>query len=157
MTTAQAMKVEYINPFLTATVDAFDTMLNCKLTRGKPYLQNGAQPEHEVSGIIGLTGKAKGMVVLSMSRSAALGSTAALLGERPCDINAEVSDAIGELANIVAGSAKAKLVDLDLSVSLPTVVIGKNHILQFPTKVTPICIPFTSGLGLITVQVGLES
>jgi chemotaxis protein CheX len=150
------MKVEYINPFLESTISTFKTMLGCVLTRGIPYVKNGSQPEHEVSGVIGLTGKAQGTVVVGLGREAALRATEAMLQERPPEINGDVVDAIGELANIIAGGAKAQLEHLDLSVSLPSVITGKGHCIQFPTKVTPICIPFDSDWGLITVEVGLS-
>ena len=149
------MRVEFINPFLVATISAFDTMLGCTLTRGTPYVKNGGQPEHEVSGVIGLSGKARGTVVLSLSRHAALSATEVLLQERPPEINADVTDAVGELTNIIAGSAKAKLEHLQLSVGLPSVITGKCHCVEFPKKITPICIPFDSEWGLITVEVGL--
>lgn len=149
------MKVEYINPFLTSAISAFDTMLGCRLMRGTPYIKNASQPEHEVSGIIGLSGKARGTVVLSLSRQAALNVTGVLLQEQPTEINADVADAVGELTNIIAGGAKAKLEHLDLSVSLPTVITGKCHCVEFPRKATPICIPFESEWGHITVEVGL--
>jgi chemotaxis protein CheX len=149
------MKAEHINPFLASTISVFDTMLNCKLKRGVPYLKNGHQPQHEVSAVIGLSGKAQGTVVLGLSREAALGAAEALLQERPAEINGDVTDAVGELVNIIAGGAKAKLEHLDMSVSLPTVITGKSHCIEFPTKITPICIPFTSAWGEITVEVGL--
>ena len=149
------MKAEYINPFLTATISAFETMLACTLTLGTPFVKNGSQPEHEVSGIIGLSGQAKGTVVLGLGREAAISATEALLQERPLEINADVTDAVGELANIIAGSAKAKLEHLNLSVSLPTVITGRGHCVEFPRQVTPICIPFESEWGPITVEVGL--
>ena len=149
------MKVEYINPFLMSTISVFSTMLNCKLDRGTPYLKNGTQPQHEVSGVIGLSGKAQGTVVLGLSREAAISAAEAMLQERPTEINGDVTDAVGELVNIIAGGAKAKLEKLDMSVSLPTVITGKGHCIEFPTKVTPICIPFMSAWGEITVEVGL--
>jgi chemotaxis protein CheX len=149
------MKVEYINPFLMSTIAVFDTMLKCKLERGAPYLKNGTQPQHEVSGVIGLSGNAQGTVVLGLSREAAIGAAEAMLQERPAEINGDVTDAIGELVNIIAGGAKAKLEHLHMSVSLPTVITGKFHCIEFPTKVTPICIPFNSVWGEITVEVGL--
>ncbi len=101
---------------------------------GSPYLKNGTQPQHEVSGVIGLSGKAQGTVVLGLSREAALGAAEVLLQERPPEINGDVTDAIGELVNIIAGSAKAKLEHLELSVSLPTVITGKCHCVEFPTE-----------------------
>lgn len=149
------MKAAYINPFLTSTISAFDTMLGCALTRGTPAVKDGSAPEHEVSGIIGLSGKARGIVVLGLSRTAALCAAEVLLQERPAEINSDVTDAVGELANIIAGGAKAKLEHLNMSVSLPTVITGKCHIVEFPSKVTPICIPFESDWGPITVEVGL--
>ena len=149
------MNVEYINPFLTSTISVFDTMLQCKLERGTPYLKKGTQPQHEVSGAIGLSGKAQGTVVLGLSREAAISAAEVLLQERPAEINGDVTDAIGELVNIIAGGAKAVLEHLEMSVSLPTVIIGKCHCIEFPTKVTPICIPFQSAWGEITVEVGL--
>ncbi len=149
------MKVEYINPFLTSAIAAFDTMLGCPLTRGTPHIKSDAQPAHEVSGVIGLSGRARGTVVLSLSREAALNATAVLLQEQPAEINADVADAVGELTNIIAGGAKAKLDHLDMSVSLPTVITGKSHSVEFPKTVTPICIPFESEWGRITVEVGL--
>jgi chemotaxis protein CheX len=150
-----AMKVEYINPFLLSAISAFETMLGCKLSRGTPYVKNGPQPEHEVSGVIGLSGKARGTVVLSLSREAALNATAILLQEPVKEINGDVTDAVGELTNIIAGGAKARLEHLSMSVSLPTVITGKWHCVEFPKKVTPICIPFESQWGRITVEVGL--
>ena len=149
------MKVEYINPFLTSTISVFDMMLQCKLERGTPYLKNGTQPEHEVSGVIGLTGNAQGTVVLGLNREAAISATEVLLSARPPDINGDVTDAVGELVNIIAGGAKAQLENLNMSVSLPTVITGKCHCVEFPTKITPICIPFKSIWGDITVEVGL--
>ncbi len=150
------MKAEHINPFIVSTIAAFETMLKWPLTRGTPYIKNGAQPSHEVSGVIGLSGKAQGTVVVGLSRETALRVAEVLLQERPPGINRDVVDAIGELTNIIAGRAKSQLEHLDLSVSLPSVITGRSHCIQFPTKVTPISIPFDSEWGEITVDVGLS-
>ncbi len=149
------MKVEYINPFLASTIAVFDTMLGCELTRREPFVKQGCHPEHEVSGIIGLSGKARGTVVLSLSKEAALRATEALLRDPPTEINADVIDAVGELTNIIAGGAKARLKHLAMSVSLPTIITGKSHSVEFPKKVTPICIPFDCEWGYVAVEVGL--
>lgn len=153
--TGASMNVEYINPFVTSVISLFDTMLGVKLTRGQPFVKSGMLPEHDVSGIIGLTGKAKGVVVLSLGRQSALSATEVMLQERPDEIDADVVDAVGELANIVAGGAKAQLEQLALSVSLPTVITGKDHCIEFPSDVTPVCIPFHCEWGTVTVEVGL--
>ncbi|MBN2476816.1 MAG: chemotaxis protein CheX [Pirellulales bacterium] len=149
------MKVEYINPFITSVISVFDTMLSTELVRGQPFSKGSHTPEHDISGMIGLSGKAKGTVVLSLSRATALSATEVLLGQRPLAIDEDVVDAVGELANMIAGGAKAQLEQLALRVSLPTVITGKNLSVDFPSSVSPVCIPFDCPLGDVTVEVGL--
>ena len=150
-----SMKVEYINPFITSTISVFDTMLGCKLTRKDPYVKGHPSPEHEISGIIGLSGKAKGTVVLSLSEDAALKAAGAMMGEPINELNADVIDAVGEMTNMIAGGAKAQLERFEMSLSIPNVITGKGHTVEFPRDATPICIPFDCPWGLVTVEFGL--
>lgn len=154
--TCAPVNVEYINPFLTSTINVFRTMAACELKRGKPFLAEGVHPTHEISGVIGLSGKAIGTVVLSLDESVALKVTAAMLGEEPAEMNGDVVDAIGELTNMIAGSAKAQFEHLEMSVSLPSVIMGRNHRVAFPGDIQPIAIPFESEWGPVTVEVGLR-
>lgn len=149
------MRAEYINPFLTSMVSLFDTMLVSPLTRGVPFPKKSLQPHYDISGIIGMTGRARGTVVLSFARETALGVTDFLLGKGHTTIDVEVMDTVGELANIVAGAAKAQLDHLELRVSLPMIITGRNHSVEFPSAITPVCIPFDSPLGPLAIEVGL--
>jgi chemotaxis protein CheX len=106
--------------------------------------------------VIGLAGKAKGVAVLSLGEEAALCVTQRLLGERPTTIDEDVIDAVGELTNIIAGGAKAQLQQLNMSLGLPSVITGKNHSIDFPSGLTPVCIPFQCDWGPVTLQVGLK-
>jgi chemotaxis protein CheX len=151
------IRVEFINPFVESTHTVFRTMLGLEIQRGQISLKNAMQPEHEISGIIGLSGMAKGTVVLSMSGPLAIEITAILVGERSPSITAEVIDAIGELTNMIVGSAKVKLEDLKMSIGLPTVITGRNHSVGFPTGVIPLCIPFESPHGALCLEVGLAT
>jgi chemotaxis protein CheX len=88
-----AINAEFINPFVEATHSVFRTMLNLNLERGGLYVKQGLQPAHEISGFIGLTGAAKGTVLLGMGAQVALQATAILSGEHPSHIDANVIDA----------------------------------------------------------------
>src|SRR6478735_8973941 len=123
------MQVELLNPFLSATTSVFRTMLGCELSRGKPELKRSHSPQYEVSGLIGLSGQRQGMVVISLGRQTAIKATEILLAETPDSINAQVIDAVGELANMIAGAAKAQLSEFQLSVGLPSVICGKHHLI----------------------------
>jgi chemotaxis protein CheX len=149
------MKAEYINPFIASSVDVFSTMFNVELTRGEPSLRQNFQPAHEVSGVIGLTGKASGTVVVSVDSNVAISVTEVMLGQRPDSINADVVDAVGEVTNMIAGRAKAGLEHLSMSLALPTVITGKDHVINFGSAAQTICVPYTCPWGNLTVEVGL--
>lgn len=149
------MRVEFINPFLSATYDVFRTMLSCELTRGPLGLKRGNSLEFEVNGLIGISGKCQGMVVVGLSGETAIQAAEKMLHERVSELNSDVLDAVGEIANMIAGSAKAKLEEFKLSIGLPTVIRGKNHIIAFPAKSTPLELPFDSPIGPICIYVGI--
>lgn len=149
------MRAEFINPFIISLVNTFETMLSCEVTRGKPHLKDYNHGLYEINGVIGLSGKAIGTVVVSLSRSVALQAASQLL-MTPCDeMNADVVDAVGEITNMVAGGAKAQLAEYNMSISLPNVFVGAQTELHFPSDVHPITIPFETQWGPLRVDVGL--
>jgi len=149
------MKAEYINPFITSLGTMFRTMLHCEVKRGQIGLKANCQPNYPISGVIGLSGNAVGTVVLSMSEQVAMKAASTLLLTEYAEITADVLDAVGELTNMVAGRAKSQLEELQLSVSLPNIITGQDHDVRFPSNVTPICVPFETPWGPLTLEVGL--
>ena len=51
------MNVEYINPFLIAVQNVFDTMIGLPYKLGKPTVKNSDMTAYDVSGIIGISGE----------------------------------------------------------------------------------------------------
>jgi chemotaxis protein CheX len=149
------VRVELVNPFVSATKNVFQTMLGTTLTRGPLGIKRDHAPAYEVSGLIGLCGRYQGMVVVSIGRSTAICATEILLGARPEEINSDVVDAIGELTNMIAGAAKSLLEDYHLNIGLPTVIYGRSHSIKFPMGSLALVIPFDSGIGPVCVEVGL--
>jgi chemotaxis protein CheX len=150
------MRVEYINSFISSLDRTFQTMLNCTVKRGQPVLKDNFTPRYDISGIIGLSGKAVGTVVLSLSEEVALRAASHMLMSENTEFNSEVIDAVGELTNMVAGAAKSELEEYQLSVSLPNVITGRDHEVRFPSDVTPICVPFTTEWGDLALEIGFS-
>ena len=100
------MNVAYINPFVTSTLETFQKMLNCEAKPGKVMLKSNANFSYDVSGIIGLSGEAQGSICLSFPKLIALKVTSRLIGQEIKIIGDEITDCIGEIANIIAGNAK---------------------------------------------------
>lgn len=148
------MQVEYINPFITSLSNTFATMLGCEVRRGQISLKDNHMPNFEISGTIGLSGKAIGTIVLSLSKGVALKAASAMLLKEMTEVDDEVIDAVGELVNVVAGGAKTELEEYQLLSSLPNVITGRNHDIRFPSEVPPICVPFETKWGPLSLEVG---
>ena len=149
------MRAEHINPFVASLKNAFQTMLACEARRGELTLKSSHRAEHYVSGVIGLSGLAVGTVVVSLSKEVALKVASTMLGDEATEINDDVLDAVGELANVVAGAAKSELEEYHMNVSLPSVVTGDGHEIHFPSSVRPICIHFHTDWGPLSLEVGM--
>jgi len=98
----------------------------------RPFLVGEpGEPGTAVSASVSLTGGWHGHVVVSCSSGAARHAAAAFLAmEAGEDRDEDMTDVMGELANIVGGNVKSMLPAATL-VSLPHVVNGANN--RFPT------------------------
>lgn len=153
------MKVEYINPFIESVFELFSTMLSAEARRGEVNVCRGSGTAREITGLIGLSGPARGTVALSFPTGTALAMCSRLLGMETLVVDETVSDAVAELVNIVAGSAKAKLKVANgepIDLSLPTVVRGSCYSVDYPSKVMWLEVPFTSDLGPFSLRVTFE-
>lgn len=151
------MDVSVVNPFINATVETFKTMLAMDLETGTPSLKVDATHTYDISGVIGLSGEAQGVISLSFPKMMALKVVSNLLGSDVKIVGPELTDGIGELANIVAGYAKQGLSEYKLSISLPNVVVGQGHRIATQTGVPTIIVPLKSNLGEFAMEVSLKT
>ncbi len=150
------MDVRYINPFVAAVRHVFKTMLKTEILVSKPRIKDQASPATDLSAIIGLSGPVTGSVTLRFSRQVAVRIASAFAGTQLSIYQqAELADALGELTNMVAGQAKAKLPHSEINISLPRVVQGDAR--QVPeANVSPVVVlPCDSALGRFSVEVTL--
>lgn len=152
------MKVKYINPFLTATVNVIKTMAFLELIPGKPSLKKDALAKGDVSGIIGLTGDASGSLSVSFSLGLIKEIMKNMLGEEISEVTEDVRDAVGEMTNMICGDARRALQGdgLNLSAAIPTIVSGEGHTISHAVAGPVIVIPFKAAGGSAVVEVSLE-
>lgn len=152
------MDVKYINPFITATLHVLDTLAHIKAQPGKPYVKKNKIATGDVTGIMGLTGTARGTVSVSFSEKCILSIVSGMFGEEMKELNEEIRDAAGEISNMISGQARRLLEEMGLSLSaaIPTVIMGKNHSLSAITTYPVIAIPFKTDHGEFTIEVSFE-
>jgi len=89
--------------------------------------------DNPIIGAIHLAGPWHGLVMTGFEPSLAFAVTAHLLGEeRPTSYNEDVRDAVGEIANILAGNLK-RLSPYHTEMSIPAVIEGvRGRSMQIP-------------------------
>jgi len=152
-----AMTVDYVNPVISSTRNVFEMMLGCTPRRTGLMLKGENAPKHELSAVIGITGKAAGTIIVSFSKEVAIEVLQRMVGTDAQEINSDVCDAVGELTNMIAGGAKAQLAHLELSISIPNIVSGPDHKVHYQSEIKPICILFESEIGPFMIEVGFTS
>lgn len=152
------MDVNLVNPFIDATVNVLETMAFTKAQANKPYLKEDSIARGDVSGIIGLTGEASGTISVSFTEECIISIVSNMFGEEVKEINGEIEDAVGEIANMISGQARQKLEEggRSLKAAIPTVVRGKSHSITHVTSHPIVAVPFKTEKGDFTVEVCFE-
>ena len=150
------MDVRFINPFIASTQVVFRTMVSTDIAVSKPYII-GTQPgvTSDVSAIIGMSGDAAGCVILSLPMQTACNVASKFAGVQMDKNHPDFGDALGELANMVAGQAQVRFEGFRVSISLPSVVIGPDHVVSQSKMKPRLALPCSSALGDFVVEVAL--
>ncbi len=154
------MKVEHVNAYISATKHLFDVMFSINHFERK-ILATNTEPEgqYEVSAVIGVTGAYSGIVVLSFTQAVAIKMVSQLAEENISTLDEDACDALGEMVNIIAGNANRELEKRGvgkLTISVPTVLVGKEHRVNNPKNVPYVCIGFETDLGQFAIHVSLD-
>jgi chemotaxis protein CheX len=152
------MKSEHINPCIEACVDTYKTMLGVTPVRnGKLEVKTGIFPVSDVMGVIGLTGKVRGAMMIGMEEIMSCKTVGMFLEKDITEVDADVLDGIGEILNIIAGAAAAKLANFKIGLGLPTVLAGKEHKMFADLNSPWIIIPMkVEGAGNFQLAITME-
>lgn len=136
----------------------FFNMVGMELEMDYPLQEPVTYFACSVSAMVGMAGKCSGLVGLHVPQELAAAVTAALLGLDTGDVVEEdINDAVGELANIVAGEMKILLSKSvgPLPLSTPSIIAGKEYTIEVISDSSAIVVPFEiDGHRLVaTVQI----
>ena len=138
---------QYIQPFIKVCETVFHDFCQTEVKSGRVFFveKDEYETNWDISGIIGLSGEASGAVAISMKEPTAIQVTKILTGQEHKGLDADVTDAVGEIINIITGNVKKNFEDeLRIKISLPTIIKGKAHAIVWPSEKTRIiCIPFS--------------
>lgn len=108
-----------------AAREVFELMLGCQLTES-PTVDDS---KLDVTAMVGLAGQLCGVLSVRCDGKTAAVMTSKMLGVPLDKVGSEVSDAMGEVCNMVAGNFKNKISGLaeGCMLSPPTVITGSDY------------------------------
>ena len=132
MANATSLDAILVNAFLDSTKTTFSMMLSTDVTLKEAKAESGYSSSGDISALIGITGdNGEGMTALSFPRELALTFVAKLIRREPDTIEAAMlNEGVGEIVNMISGSAKStlsKTLESNYKLTVPSIVSGQGH------------------------------
>ncbi len=149
--------MEIQDKIIETTREIFSSMLMMDITVNEVMGDHGPLND-TITGMIGLAGTHKGVLAVHLPYSLAMAITASFLVMDVKEINEDVHDAVGEIANMLGGNVKTILSEKgrDIDLSLPSTISGSQYSFQSDKAVDKVIIKFDTGNGSFMVEMDLE-
>ena len=147
--------MEFAKKIAETTEEIFNTMIFMEISPCDPLSEGKQAIGCHISAMIGLTGDFSAMLSIHCPETVGLSITGAMLGMELDEVDADVKDTMGEIANMVAGGLKERFAaeDIDLQLAIPTTISGKSYTIASPTKSNRVIIPFSIESGQFFIEI----
>ncbi len=127
-----------------ATREIFSSMIMLDVTAKEATKRTSPDFVNSITGMVGLAGTSKGNLLIHLPAPVATAVTTVFLGMDVDSIDDDVCDAVGELANMLAGTVKAALDPGggDIKLSMPSTVYGDAYCLDCQDCGISVLVPF---------------
>ncbi|QNO14083.1 chemotaxis protein CheX [Alkalicella caledoniensis] len=151
------MKAEYINPFFLATKEVLQMMLDVETERGQLEVLDGMIANKDVNVLLGVTGDLKGSILFSFPEKMTLEMVRIMAGMEMEQVDAFVSSALGEVANIISGNAMTKLTSSNYVCDIvpPQIFVGENKSFSMASQKS-LLLPLKTPIGDFDVTIFLK-
>jgi chemotaxis protein CheX len=130
---------------IDAAKEVFSTMVMMEITDDFPLKEPVSRFKCSITGMVGFAGTYSGVISIHCPVALALKITSNMLGLECDEVNEDLNDAIGEIANMLGGSVKQVLSKggLDVKLSIPTVISGEDYTVNSLSDNDCVVVPFT--------------
>lgn len=149
------MDAAMVNPFIEGTLYILDTTASVKVRPGIPYLKTDTLARGDISGVLSITGDVTGSACVSFTEKSILGIVSAMFGEPMTKLDEEITDAVGEIGNMISGHVTTKMTEMGKSVrvKLLGVEVGKGHKVAHEGGGRVLALPFETTKGNLVIEV----
>ena len=129
---------------INATREVFSTMVMLEVVDDFPLKEPVSRFQCSITGMVGFAGTYSGVISIHCPVNLALKITSNMLGIDCDEVNEDLNDAIGEIANMLGGSVKQVLSKggLDVKLSIPTVISGEDYTVNSLSDNDCVVVPF---------------
>ena len=155
----ERIKAVQLNAFIISSVDVLEKLARISTHVGTLRRQQWLIPENRLVILIGVQGDINGKVVFQFDPPVLEQILVSLLGEPVPPLTDHMCwDALGEVANIIAGNAVGRLESSGLNVTItPPQILTGEEVNRWMPKDEGVIIPLESSLGEIGICVFLEN
>ncbi len=150
------MDAALVNPFVEGTLHILDTTAFVKVKPDLPFLKTDSKMLGDISGLMEISGDLTGSAAITFSEKSILGIVSAMFGEDMTKIDDEITDAVGEISNMVAGHVTTKIAEMDkkVKVKFKEVKIGSDTVIEHVEGAEhTLALPFKTTKGKIVIEV----
>lgn len=149
------MKAEHVNPFIISVCKIMKDICMLDLKIGKPFLKGDKYDGNSSLIKLGIIGALKGEVVLNLHYETALAVISKMMMMPVTQIDAIGQSAISELGNMIAGNAATVFANdsIIIDITTPDYCTGEEY---KESDKQMFCIPFTSDIGELSVNVFIQ-
>lgn len=142
--------------FAESVRSVLPTMVGVAVETGPLARKQPDDRKYDVSGVIGFSGEIAGSLVIRFPLPVASALVAGLTGgvAFPPD-SGDFADAVGELANMIAGAAKSRF-GQSASISVPVVIVGAGHAVPALSDCPALVIPCDCTHGRFVLELNLK-
>lgn len=139
---------------IKGTKDVFSTMLMVDLECGAEQESTKSDIRSNLTSMIGLGGGIRGMLAVHCPAVVAKAITSNFLGMDVEELDEDVKDAIGEIANMVAGNLKISYttVNIQIELAIPTSIVGESFTVSGIADANRVIIPLTMPEGTFWIE-----
>lgn len=134
------------------TKGVFSTMVMLEVVEGNPLAEPVKKFYETVTGVVGFAGTYSGILAIHCPRNMSIHIASSMLGVEVVEMNKDVTDALGEIANMIGGDVKHIFSPkgADISLSIPTVIYGSEYSMS---SAESLVIPFLCGEDRFLVSI----
>jgi chemotaxis protein CheX len=148
-----------LTQLIQSTEEVFETMVFMPVTVGPVGAPVAlAPPGRHVVATVAFAGHRNGFVSFHASVDTANEIAGAMLGIPHDQVNGQMSDAMGEVANMIAGSLRTKMAAVEpaWTITCPSVTIGTDFATRYPSEVSEARVPFSMNGQTVAVEIILS-